>query len=119
MIEINTAILCASISTLKPLLMPRRLRKAIYDKRAHDRFTLASDVTEPHTLCNGFGRKSRSFSEQDIFKSAQMVYEDPTSPATELDECGGRLASPAPALVKQEVLLGERYSKISWRASGF
>lgn len=32
MIEINTAILCASVPALKPLLSPRRVQKALYDR---------------------------------------------------------------------------------------
>lgn len=119
MIEINTAILCASISTLKPLLTPRRLRKAMYDGRARARFTLVSDVTESRTLPNEYGNSSKITADQDTSKFAQMVYDDPTSPATELGEYGVRIKSPAPALVRQEVLLGERYSKISWRSFRF
>lgn len=119
MIEVNTAILCASLSTLKPLLNPRLLRKAIFDRRACAGFTLASDVAESLSPRNEFGRGSKFISEQYIFTSAQMVREDPTSPATELSVCEVALVSPAPALVKQEFSSGERYSKASWRNSRF
>lgn len=119
MIEVNTAILCASLSTLKPLLNPRRLRMAMLNRRACARFTLASVMAEPLSPRNDFGRGSEFRPEQDLFVSAQMVCKDPTSPATELGVCEVELASPAPALVKQELSSGERYSNVSWKSSRF
>lgn len=103
MIEINAAILCASVPALKPLLSPRRLRKAFYDRRHGKELDLGPNLMELQTPCQDHGQKSRLDLDRDTFNLVQVTSESRTTAATHMNEYGVDLESPAPTLSKQEV----------------
>lgn len=102
MIEINTAILCATIPALKPLLSPRRMRNAVCGGGRGCQSELGCDLIEQQTPCREVTGKGRLTLDRDTLTLIQVESESQNTCVSTVNrgEWTMGLTSPPPALLK-------------------